>query len=47
MLWETVLETPYFIDFTEEQAREQTKELTGSVWLVGRLGINASYGGGI
>ena len=45
MLWETVLETPYFIDFTEEQAREQTKELTGSVWLVGRLGINASYGG--
>ena len=28
MLWETVLETPYSIDFTEEQAREQTKELT-------------------
>ena len=49
MLWETVLETPYSIDFTEESAREQTKELTGSsgksAWLVGRLGINASYGG--
>lgn len=49
MLWETVLETPYSIDFTEEQAREQTKELTGnegkSVWLVGLLGINASYSG--
>lgn len=49
MLWETVLETPYSIDFTEEQAREQTKELTGNdgkdVWLVGLLGINASYSG--
>lgn len=49
MLWETVLETPYSIDFTEEQAREQTKELTGnegkSVWLVDMLGINASYSG--
>lgn len=49
MLWETVLETPYSIDFTEEQAREQTKELTGnggkSAWLVARLGINASYAG--
>ena len=49
MLWETVLQTPYSIDFTEEQAREQTKELTGnegkSDWLVGRLGINASYNG--
>lgn len=49
MLWETVLETPYSIDFTEEQAREQAKELTGSggksAWLVARLGINASYAG--
>lgn len=49
MLWETVLQTPYSIDFTEEQAREQTKELTGnegkSDWLVGRLGVNASYNG--
>lgn len=49
MLWETVLETPYSIDFTEEQAREQTKELIGNdekgVWLVGLLGINASYNG--
>lgn len=49
MLWETVLETPYSIDFTEEQAREQTKELIGNdgqgVWLVGQLGINASYSG--
>lgn len=48
-LWETVLQSPYSIDFTEEQAREQTKELTGNdgkgVWLVFRLGINASYSG--
>lgn len=49
MLWETVLETPYSIDFTEEQARELTKELTGnggrSAWLVAQVGINASYAG--
>lgn len=48
-LWETVLETPYSIDFTEEQAREQTEELIGNdgkgAWLVGQLGINASYSG--
>lgn len=39
VLWETVLQSPYSIDFTEEQAREQTKELTGNrdgkgIWLV-------------
>lgn len=50
MLWETVLQSPYSIDFTEEQAREQTKELTGNrdgkgIWLVFRLGINARYNG--
>lgn len=50
VLWETVLQTPYSIDFTEEQAREQTKELTGNhdgkgIWLVFRLGINARYNG--
>ena len=50
MLWETVLQSPYSIDFTEEQAREQTKELTGNrdgkgTWLIFRLGINARYNG--
>ena len=49
MLWETVLQTPYPIDFTEEQAREETKELIGNDgrgnWLIARLGINMYYGG--
>ena len=46
MLWETVLQTPYPIDFTEEQAREETKELIGNDgrgnWLIARLGINTA-----
>lgn len=49
MLWETVLQSPYSIDFTEEQARTQMKELIGNdgkdIWLVSRLGISASYDG--
>lgn len=49
ILWETVLQTPYPIDFTEEQAREETKELIGNNgkgnWLVSRLGINMYYDG--
>ena len=49
ILWETVLQTPYPIDFTEEQAREETKELIGNDgrgnWLIARLGINMYYGG--
>lgn len=49
MLWETVLQSPYSVDFTEEQARTQMKELfqteEDSVWLIGRLGIDASYNG--
>lgn len=48
-LWETVLETPYSVEFTEEQVREQTKELTGSgedeTWVVSRIGIDASWDG--
>ena len=43
-LWETTLQTPYTVDFTEEQARKQTKELTGGDggkgdWMVSRIGI--------
>lgn len=48
-LWETVLQSPYSIDFTEEQARRQMRELIGNdgkdIWLVSRLGISASYDG--
>jgi len=40
MLWETVLQSPYSIEFTEEQAREQTKELEVGAYIE-RLGITA------
>lgn len=45
ILWETVLQTPYPIDFTEEQAREETKELVENDRLVARIGINMYYDG--
>ena len=49
MLWETVLQTPYSVDFTEEQAKVQTQELfekdEKGRWLIQRIGINANYGG--
>ncbi|MDY3224140.1 MAG: hypothetical protein SOX11_13520 [Lachnospiraceae bacterium] len=50
MLWETVLQSPYSVDFTEEQARHQMQELfkrgeNGS-WLISQIGINASTNGG-
>jgi hypothetical protein len=45
-LWETVLQTPYSVDFTEEQVRIQVRELSdGGLWLVSRLGISAYYDG--
>ncbi len=48
MLWETVLQTPYPIDFTEEQAREETKELIGNDgrgnWLIARLCSKGGFG---
>lgn len=47
-LWETVLQSPYSLDFTEQQARHEMGELTetdGDGWLVGRLGITAYYNG--
>ena len=46
-LWETVLQSPYAVDFTEEQAREQiTRELfpKGKDWLIGKIGITGRYG---
>lgn len=49
MLWETVLQSPYSVDFTEEQVKAQTKELfqkdDKGVWLVHKIGINAAYYG--
>lgn len=47
-LWETVLQSPYTVDFTEEQARVQiTRELfpKGEYWPITKIGITARYGG--
>lgn len=49
-LWETMLQSPYSVDFTEEQARKQIREdLFGvdkdSLWLIGGIGIVSAYGG--
>ena len=47
-LWETVIQSPYSVDFTEGQAEEQIAEdLTPNdgVWLVGKIGITGSYPG--
>lgn len=49
-LWETVLQSPYGVDFTEEQARYQMQELfrksEAGGWLICRIGINACWEGG-
>lgn len=50
-LWETVLQSPYSVDFTEEQARKQiaedlfSKNEDGS-WPICEIGINANFPGG-
>ena len=49
MLWETALQSPYSVDFTEEQARELTSELVqpneNDETLAGRIGIDTYYNG--
>ena len=48
-LWETVIQTPYSIDFTAEQAMTETRELfardENGEWLIGKLGICGEYNG--
>ena len=48
-LWETVIQTPYVVDFTAEQAMTETQELFArdeqGHWLIGRLGIAGEYDG--
>lgn len=48
-LWESVIQTPYVVSFTAEQAMTETQELFGrdeqGHWLIGRLGIAGEYGG--
>lgn len=43
-LWETVLQSPYRINFTEEQARQETQELfNDGSWMIAEIGINGHY----
>ena len=48
-LWETVIQTPYVVDFTAEQAMTETQELFArdeqGKWLIGRIGIAGEYDG--
>ncbi len=44
-VWETVLQTPFSIDFTEEQARRQIQESLLDTWLIAKLGIGAVFDG--
>jgi hypothetical protein len=48
-LWETVIQTPYVVSFTAEQAMTETQELferdEQGHWLIGRLGIAGEYVG--
>lgn len=47
ILWETVLQTPFSIDFTEEQARMENEALfqkdESGAWPIGKIGINGHY----
>lgn len=44
-VWETVLQTPFSVDFTQAEARRQSREFhtkdQGGQWMIGRLGIDA------
>ena len=48
ILWESVLQSPYSVDFTEEQARKQILEDLycedkNGVWFIEKIGINKNY----
>lgn len=47
VLWETVLETPYTVDFCVEEVRRLIQELFQNNgdgnWLIARIGINGDY----
>ena len=48
-LWETVIQTPYVVSFTAEQAMTETRDLfardENGEWLIGKLGIRGEYNG--
>lgn len=50
ILWKTVIQTPYSIDYSEEEIRTLTKELftedENKHWLIQKLGINGNYNDG-
>ncbi len=43
-VWDTVIQSPYNMDFPEEQVRRQIKEDLFDEWLIGEIGINATWG---
>ncbi len=49
LLWETVIQTPYSVEFSAEQAMTESAELfardESGNWLVGRLGLDFVYNG--
>lgn len=49
LLWETVIQTPYSVEFSAEQAITESAELfardDNGQWLIGRFGINCEYNG--
>ena len=48
-LWETVIQTPYVVGFSAEQAMTETQELFArdeqGRWMIGKLGITGEYNG--
>lgn len=44
-LWETVLQTPFSVGFTEEQARQQIQESLLDTGLMAKLGIDTIFDG--
>ena len=51
VVWETVLQSPYSVDFPEEQARRLMDDLfqkdENDAWLIRRIGINGRYFDGL
>lgn len=49
MLWETTVQSPYSVDFTEAEARKLIRELTeegeDGKWMIGKIGISGTYWG--
>ncbi|MBR3596869.1 MAG: hypothetical protein IKL47_07845 [Clostridia bacterium] len=45
MLWETIIESPYGVKFSDEQAREQIQSelFNNSDWAIGKIGIDAQW----